>query len=99
MQISDWTEKRRKKGTLANTARRILASDRTYAEAERQLRRFYMLEALLQSGGNRQKAAMAIGVAESTISRSMGALGVRITDVRRMAKAIQLHATAAKEAQ
>jgi hypothetical protein len=99
MQISDWTEKRRKKGTLANTARRILASDRTYAEAERQLRMFYVLEALLQNGGSRRKTAIAIGVAESTIGRSVRSLGVRMADVRRMAKAIRIDDPATREAQ
>lgn len=89
MQINEWMAKRKKKGTLADIARRILASERTYADTERYLRALYMLEAVIQNGGSRTKAAESLGVAQSTIRLSMKLLGIRVMQVREIAKAIK----------
>lgn len=89
MQISDWMAKRKKRGTLANIARRILESDRTYTETEKYLRSLYMLEAVIKSGGSRKKAAESLGVAQSTIRSSMKSLGIRVVQVREIAKEIK----------
>jgi hypothetical protein len=70
MQIDDWAVKRRRRGTLAEMARRMVEKDAVYRETEKQLRRLYTLEMLIKHG-NLQAAADAIGVTTMTIYRTL----------------------------
>lgn len=81
-------------GTLADVARRILASDRTYKETERHLRGLYVLEVLVKNGGNQCKAAESIGISRGTVRRILRSLGMSGVGVQRIAKFIQEKANA-----
>lgn len=86
MNINIWLRDRKTKGTLAEMARRILASDRSYRETEVLLRRMYVLEALVRHGGNHVHTAKALGVHRLTIGRVLKDLGVGAEDVCAIAK-------------
>lgn len=87
MQLSDWAVTRRKRGTLADMARRMVESDTAYQETERQLRRLYTLEVLIKNGCNLQIAAEVIGVTKMTLYRTLRPLVM--ADVIAAAKAMK----------
>jgi DNA-binding NtrC family response regulator len=89
MNIDIWIKDRSTKGTLANMARRILASDRAYRATELRLRQMYVFEALLQNDGNHERTAEKLGLHRNTIGRTLKALGIASTDVREIAKALR----------
>jgi hypothetical protein len=85
MEIKRWISSREKPGTLEDMARRILACDRRYEDVERRLRNLYMLEAVVRFGGQ-NKAAEAIGVHRNTVSRALLKVGIKMHDIRKMAR-------------
>lgn len=87
--IDTWLKERAIEGTLANVARRILASDKTYQETEKNLRAMYVLEAVIKNGGNQKQAAISIGVCQHAVLRSLRSMGMTGRDVRKIAKFIQ----------
>jgi len=89
MQITEWIRSRETPGTIANGARRILESGKTYRATEKMIRSMYILEALMKHGGNQGLAAKAIGVTPGTVQRVLRSLGLRCSDVRRIAGHIQ----------
>lgn len=94
MQIQTWMKDRTTPGTEAHLARRILASARSYRETETNLRKMYVLEAVMKNGGSQKRAAEAIGVSGNTVNRILQSLGMTAADVRRAAKFLQERADA-----
>lgn len=89
MQIDQWVRSRNRTGTLADVARRMLASGKRYEEAEQRLRHAFVLEALIQCDGNQDQAASLLGVHRNTIGRAVKALGMKSGDVRSIAKQLR----------
>lgn len=88
MHIKAWLESRNKPGSLANMARRILAGDRKYRDAESTLRRLYILEAVVRFG-SQGKAAAAIGMHRNQISQAILALGIPRYEIGQIVKRVQ----------
>lgn len=89
MNIDEWMRDRRIRGTLADTARRVLASDMSYQQAEERLRQLYVLEALIAHSGSHEATANALEVHRHTIGRTIKALGLTADDVRKIASRIK----------
>jgi hypothetical protein len=84
MQIKTWIRERKKSDTPAGFARRILASERTYRETEKNLRKMYVLEAVIRAGGNQKQASIDIGVCQHVVLRTMRSLGMASEDIHQL---------------
>jgi transcriptional regulator with GAF, ATPase, and Fis domain len=85
MDITAWLEARRTLGTAAELARMMAAQKADYAAAERDLRRFHILEVLIAHAGKHLAAAKALGVHRHTIARALKALGLTSSKARELA--------------
>jgi DNA-binding NtrC family response regulator len=89
MRLKDWMESRQKPGTIADVARRALASKANYSAVEKTFKKMYVLEALVQNGGSQQKTAVAIGVHPQTVNRVVRSLMLTAEDVQRLAERLR----------
>lgn len=87
MAMSDWVANRKKRGTLADVARRMVERDVACQEAERQLRRLITVEVLIKNGCELQASIGSSGMSRAAIYRNLKPFVM--ADVIAAAKAIK----------
>lgn len=73
---------------MPEMARQMLRTGRKYEEMEKGLRQLFMLEALLENGGDQIRTATALGVSYQTVRRIVRSLGLKATQLRELARQI-----------